>query len=84
MIDSNTVATAVKMSHQIWLKIPGLNGKKHKNTSMRRLMHDNTKISMLNKLKNKNEYLSKEEINFISSHSDGWLKKYKDAWYLIK
>ena len=51
---------------------------------MRRLMHDNTKISMLNKLKNKNEYLNKEEINFISSYSDGWLKKYKDAWHLIK
>ena len=84
VIDSTTVATAIKMSHQIWLKIPGLNGKKHKNTSMRRLMHDNTKISMLNKLKNKNEYLNKEEINFISSYSDGWLKKYKDAWHLIK
>ena len=84
MIDSKTVATVVKMSHQIWLKIPGLNGRKHKNTNMRRLMHDNTKISMLNKIINKNKYLSREEINFISSYSDGWLKKYKDAWYLIK
>ena len=44
VIDSKTVATVVKMSHQIWLKIPwALMEGKHKNTNMRRLMHDNTK-----------------------------------------
>ncbi len=28
--------------------------------------------------------LQGKKINFISSYSDGWLKKYKDAWHIIK
>ena len=84
VVDSKIVAHAVKMSHQIWLKIPGLKGKKHKDTTMRHLMHDFRKISMLNRLENLAEYLNQKEINFINEYSAGWLEKYKDRWNLLK
>ena len=29
------------------------------------------------------KYLNKDEIKFINDHQSGWMKKYKDAWYLI-
>ena len=66
------------------VKIPGLKGKKHKDTTMRHLMHDFRKISMLNRLENLAEYLNQKEINFINEYSAGWLEKYKDGWNLLK
>jgi hypothetical protein len=81
VIDSETVAHSVKNSHRIWLKLPGLKGKKHNDNSMRQLTRDHKNIFA--KLKNYKEYLSKEEIKFIEEHSSGWMNKYKDAWNLI-
>jgi hypothetical protein len=72
---------SVKNSHRIWLKLPGLKGKKHNDNSMRQLTRDHKNIFA--KLKNYKEYLSKEEITFIEQHSSGWMNKYKDAWNLI-
>jgi hypothetical protein len=81
VIDSEAVAHSVKNSHRIWLKLPGLKGKKHNDNSMRQLTRDHKNIFA--KLKNYKEYLSKEEIKFIEDHSSGWMNKYKDAWNLI-
>ena len=30
------------------------------------------------------KYLNQDEINFIKTHPEGWLDKYKEAWHLIK
>jgi len=82
VVDSKVVANSVKTSHKIWLKLPGKKGQKHKDTSMRRLMRDYK--ANFTKIKNYKEYLSKDEVEFINQHSQGWLDKYKDAWHIIK
>ena len=83
IVDSKTVAKAVKTSHLIWLKLPGLKGQKHKGGSMRMFMRDFSDISGL-KRKNQSKYLNKDDKKFIEDFSEGWLSKYKDNWSLIK
>ena len=38
---------------------------------------------IVGKVKNFEEYLNTEEIEFLAKYSEGWLNKYKDAWHLI-
>jgi hypothetical protein len=83
VINSEAVAKAVKTSHSIWLKLPGLKGQKHQEGSMRMFMRDYSSISGL-KRKNYKNYLNQEELKFILDFSDGWLNKYRDNWSLIK
>ena len=49
---------------------------------MRVLSRNNEVI--VGKIKNFKEYLNIDEIEFLANHSEGWLNKYKDAWYLIE
>jgi len=83
IVDSDKVAECSQYSHQIWLKFPNSQGGKHKDTTMRMLLHDYGKIKT-KKLTNWKEYLNKDEIDFIEAHPQGWLEKYKEAWHLIK
>ena len=83
IIDADTVAKAVKTSHSIWLKLPGLKGQKHQEGSMRMFMRDYSSISGL-KNNNQSDYLDDNDQKFISDFSEGWLDKYKDNWSLIK
>lgn len=83
IIDSKTVAYAAKLSHQIWLKLPGLKGRPHKDTAMRQLMHDYRKISGIKNNPNLKDYLNTEELKFLNDYSLGWMDKYKDNWSLI-
>ena len=78
ILDAEKVATAVKFSHAIWLKLPGTKGQKHNDTDMRRLCRDYK--SIFSKVKNYEEYLSNKEIEFLKDHSEGWLLPYKDSW----
>ena len=81
IIDSKTVSEILNFSHRIWLKVPGLKGRKHNDNNMRVLSRNNAVI--VGKIKNFEEYLDADEINFLANHSEGWLNKYKDAWHLI-
>ena len=47
---------------------------------MRALHRD---YNFFTKTDNFKKYLNKDEIKFINDHQSGWMKKYKDAWYLI-
>ena len=80
IINSKMVAYAISTSHKIWLKLPGLKGRKHNDSPMRALHRD---FSFFAKIKNYKEYLNKEEIKFIEEYSSGWMDKYRDAWHLI-
>ena len=80
VINSKVVACAISTSHKIWLKLPGLKGQKHNESSMRALHRD---FSFFTKVKNYKEYLNKEETKFIDEHSIGWMDKYKEAWNFI-
>jgi len=84
VIDSIKVAECVRYSHSIWMKLPNAKGGSHKDTSMRMLLHDFSKISGYKKIKDLDKYLTKEEIAFVENHPQGWLDKYREAWHLIK
>ena len=82
LMDSKTVSNNVKLSHSIWLKLPGLKGQKHNDTDMRRLQrvaHPN-----IQKIKNYEKYLNSAESEYLKNHQDGWMEKYKDAWSILK
>ena len=83
IVDSEKVAECCKYSHQIWLKFPNRKGEKHKDTNMRMLLHDYDKIRT-KQLDNWQDFLQKDEIDFIKAHPQGWLDKYKEAWEIIK
>jgi len=80
VLESEIVSYAISMSHKIWLKLPGLKGRKHHDNSMRALHRD---FSFLIKNNNHKKHLKKEEIKFLEEYSSGWMNKYKDAWHLI-
>ena len=82
IVDSHTVAKVIKVSHQIWLKTPGRNGKAHNDTPMRVLGRDN-KIAV-GKHQNYQEFLNEEEVKYLDEYSLGWLEPYKNAWNLIR
>jgi hypothetical protein len=80
VINSEKVSSIISTSHKIWLKLPGFKGKKHNDNPMRALHRD---YNFFTKTDNFKKYLNKDEIKFINDHQSGWMKKYKDAWYLI-
>lgn len=62
VLDSKTVSKILGFSHRIWLKVPGLKGRKHNDNKMRVLLRNNAVI--VGKVKNFKEYLNSEEIDF--------------------
>lgn len=82
IIDSKTVAHALSFSHKIWGKLPGINGKKHKDNSMRKLSRDFSHI--VRNTPNYRELLTKTEVEFINEYSEGWINQFKNAWHLLK
>ena len=82
IMDSKTVSHVVENSHKIYLKLPGLKGQKHNDSTMRKLYRDYNSIAGL-RTKNFKKYLTKSELKVLNKYSEGWLDKYKDAWHLI-
>jgi hypothetical protein len=68
VLPSDVVAEAIRSSHQAWLSNPGKNGRKRKDSSVRRLLPDYT-------------YAYSPKPN---PYPRGWLDKYKDAWHLLE
>ena len=86
IIDSKNVADHLKLTHSIWLKVPGKNGKKHNDSKMRMLGRGINQdwIRNLDKIE---KLLSKQEISFINKMektNNHWIAPFKDAWNLIK
>ena len=82
LMDSKVVSENVKLSHSIWLKLPGLKGQKHNDSDMRRLQrvaHPN-----VNKIENYEKYLNEAEKKYLKNHQNGWIEKHKDAWDILK
>jgi hypothetical protein len=80
VIDAATVSDALQKSHEIWLKLPSTTGKPKKDSDMRLLHCDYSK--MLNVKKN-NNYFNASDKQFLADYSSGWLEKYRDGWTLI-
>lgn len=80
-IPSIIVSEFISIGHVIYLKIPGPNGKKHKNTSMRTLSADAYKnITSKYNRSNLSKFINKKELNFLNNHKNGWLNKYENNW----
>jgi len=71
ILPSKIVATVIKTIHGIWLKTPGRKGRIHKDSTMRRLLPDYSKVL-------------KSDHSFIKKHSAGWLDEYRENWKLIE
>jgi hypothetical protein len=68
LLPSATVADVLGKAHSRWLAAPGKNGQPHKDTEMRRLVPDYTRV-----FGPKN-----------NPYPRGWLDQYRDAWHLLQ
>jgi hypothetical protein len=75
VMPSHAVAQACSVSHQIWLQTPGLNGRPHGQSELRRLLPKY--------LRNERMNLSAEQESFMRTHAEGWMEQYRNAWHLI-
>jgi len=82
ILDSAKVAQVTKKSHEIWLKLPSLNGAPHKSTVIRNLIMDHSVLT--SRITSPEKYLTKNELRFIKTHSADWLEPYRDNWNLFK
>lgn len=75
VMPSKAVADACRISHKIWVETPGVNGKPHNHSDMRRLLPEYKH--------NERMRLNADQERFINEHSVGWLEKYRNAWSLL-
>tara|TARA_B100000965_G_scaffold8827_1_gene6814 strand:+ start:70 stop:882 length:813 start_codon:yes stop_codon:yes gene_type:complete len=85
VMDSTKVSEVIKMSHQIYLKLPGINGQIHNDNPMRSLAAD-IFMDVTNQYNRKSyhKYLSKEEVSFLDQHAEGWLEQYRNNWDILR
>jgi hypothetical protein len=67
VIPSSKVAEVLRASHRKWLSTPGMRGQAHKDTVMRRMMPDYTRVFGTND----------------NPYPKGWLDPYRGAWHLL-
>lgn len=67
VVPSGVVAGAIRESHQYWLKTPGVKGRPHKDSLVRRFLPDYTKV------------FGKDH----SRYGPNWTDKYLEAWELL-
>jgi len=68
VLPSAKVAEAVFASHRKWLATPGKNGQSHKDSHVRRLLPDYTRVFGPTN----------------NPYPEGWLNQYRNAWHLLK
>ena len=69
ILPSSEVAKVLRLSHQTWLSKPGARGQKRRDSNMRRLLPDYTKVFHGTKYEKKYQL--------------GWLDSYREKWELI-
>jgi len=82
IMDSLKVSEITSMTHKIWLKLPNKDGGVHKDSDIRNLIIDVPTLT--NKIKNPENFLTKDELNFIKNHQLGWMDFYKNNWNIFK
>jgi len=70
VIPSAIVAEAVGKIHEIWLTLPGKGGRPHRDSNVRRLVADYSRIV-------------KSDHEIVMKYSKGWLDNYKDNWDIL-
>jgi hypothetical protein len=68
VLPSVCVAEVLFSAHRKWLEIPGMKGQSHKDSQMRRLLPDYTRIFG----------------TMDNPYPKGWLDQYRDAWQLLQ
>jgi len=82
LIPSDVVAFALSMEVGVWLAIPGVNGLARNRNTMRTLKMDYS--SLIRRVENPQEFLSRKQLTFIREHSFGWLDKYENNFDIFK
>jgi len=67
IVPSKIVAAVLTESHRVWLETPGKDDRPHKDTDMRRLLPDYSRIG-------------KSTDQRLEKYSAGWLNKYLENW----
>ena len=80
VVPSKVVAKACKLSHAIWLATPNTKGASHKDSDMRRLL---PKYELPKYARKQMHAPSPSHKEFLDSHGEGWLERYRNAWNLI-
>lgn len=67
VVPSKAVVSALTETHELWLSLPGKDGKVHKDSDVRRLLPDYSKTLKVGH-------------PIVKKYSSGWLNVYKEAW----
>jgi hypothetical protein len=81
LVPSDVVSNAITIGHQIYLNLPGIKGKTHKESSMRTFKTDYS--SLISKVKDPSIFLTSIQLAFIQSHSNGWLDRYENNFSIF-
>jgi hypothetical protein len=73
VLPSVIVADSLKRCHQAWLETPGIKGKPHKDSNVRRLKPDHSNINPP----------SAEGKAAVAKYSNGWLDHYREKWSVL-
>ena len=80
-IPAKIVSSYAKISHGIWLKLPGLNNKPHKENPIRIIAAD--ALDYFTTKDNRtilSNFLEPDEIQFLLTHRFGWMDQFSDNW----
>ncbi|KKR46682.1 MAG: hypothetical protein UT82_C0009G0046 [Parcubacteria group bacterium GW2011_GWB1_40_14] len=70
IVPSEIVAEVIGKIHQFWLSLPGKNGRIHKDSNVRRLLPDYSKVL-------------KVDHPLVKKYSKGWLDQYRENWKIL-
>lgn len=69
------------MCHQIYMALPNRHGGAHRDSQMRTLKFDFS--TLIRNVENPSQYLSSNQLNFLTQYSDGWLDDYEYNFEII-
>jgi len=70
ILPSSIVAKAIDSTHKLWLSLPGVGGRPHKDSNVRRLLPDYSQTLHV-------------DHPVVSEYSEGWLDEYKENWKIL-
>ena len=73
ILPSSVVADCIRHSHRVWLETPGKGGRRHKDSTVRRLRPDYSNITPN----------TEEGRSIIKRYGAGWLECYRENWSIL-
>ena len=73
VLPSRVVADCIRHCHQVWLDTPGKGGRPHKDTNLRRLELDHSRVKPI----------TQQGKSIIDKYRTGWLDPYRENWRIL-